>query len=120
MSRNWRSVCRTFGTIDQYLGKFKAIIWSTPIYFVGMIILVVTFTPMAIKAGASMGVLIATLITIGLGTGSLEAGIAPMCGEQSPTLKPYIQVNRNTGGHEVVNIGLTSARGFMCTVELPI
>jgi POT family proton-dependent oligopeptide transporter len=108
------------GVLDQYLGKFKTIIWSTPIYFVGMIILVVTFTPMAIKAGASMGILIANSITIGLGTGGLKAGIAPMCGEQSPTLKSYIQVNRNTGQREVVDIGLTSARGFMCTVELPI
>jgi POT family proton-dependent oligopeptide transporter len=108
------------GVLDQYFGKFKPIIWSTPIYFVGMIILVVTFTPMAIKAGASMGGLIAALITIGLGTGGLEACIAPMCGEQSPTLKSYIQVNRNTGEHEVVDIGLTSAHGFMCTVGLPI
>jgi POT family proton-dependent oligopeptide transporter len=78
-----------------------------------MIILVVTSTPMAIKAGASMGGLIAAMITIGLGTGGLKACIAPMCGEQSPTLKSYIQVNPKTGESEVVDIGLSSARVFM-------
>jgi POT family proton-dependent oligopeptide transporter len=101
------------GVIDQYLGKFKTIIWSTPIYFVGMITLVVTSTPMAINAGASMGGLIAAMIMIGLGTGGLKACIAPMCGEQSPMLKSYVQVNPKTGEREVVDIGLSSARVFM-------
>lgn len=99
--------------IDQYLGKFKTIIWSTPIYIIGMIILVVTATPMAIKADASFGGLIAAMITIGLGTGGLKACIAPMCGEQSPTLKSYIRTNPKTGEREVVDIGLSSARVFM-------
>jgi POT family proton-dependent oligopeptide transporter len=99
--------------IDQYLGKFKTIIWSTLIYFVGMVVLVVTSTPVAIKAGASMGGLIAGMITIGLGTGGLKACIAPMCGEQSPTLESYIQVNPKTGEGEVVDIRLSNTRVFM-------
>jgi POT family proton-dependent oligopeptide transporter len=111
----WAYFCTVIGAVvaDQYLGKFKTIIWSTPIYIIGMIILVVTATPMAIKADASFGGLIAAMITIGLGTGGLKACIAPMCGEQSPTLKSYIRTNPKTGEREVVDIGLSSARVFM-------
>jgi proton-dependent oligopeptide transporter, POT family len=78
-----------------------------------MIILVVTATPMAIKANAAMGGLITAMITIGLGTGGLKACIAPMCGEQSPILRSYIQVNPKTGKREVVDLAMTSTRTFM-------
>lgn len=99
--------------LDQYLGKFKTIIASTPIYVAGMIILVTTSTPVAIQSGASMGGLVTAMITIGLGTGGLKACIAPMCGEQTPILKSYIQINKKTSEREVVSAPLTSARVFM-------
>ena len=57
---------------DQWLGKFKTILASSPVYILGMVLLVATATPAAIDSGASFGGLIASIIMIGLGTGGLK------------------------------------------------
>ena len=97
---------------DQYLGKFKTIIASTPIYIAGMVILVATSAPVALRANAGMGGLITAMITIGLGTGGLKACIAPMCGEQIQGADTHIKVKKS-GERVVVDPKLTSARIFM-------
>ena len=97
---------------DQYLGKFKTIIASTPIYIAGMVILVATSAPAALRANAGMGDLITAMITIGLGTGGLKACIAPMCGEQILGSDTHIKVKKS-GERVVVDPKLTSARIFM-------
>lgn len=110
----WAYFCVVIGAIvcDQWLGKFKTIVAATPLYVLGMIILVLTSTPFAIEGGASMGGLVVAIITIGIGTGGLKACIAPMCGEQFPLLKSYVRVNKH-GVREVVDVKMTSTRVYL-------
>lgn len=97
---------------DQYLGKFKTIVASTPIYVLGMAILVATSTPVAIQHNASMAGLIVATILIGIGTGGLKACIAPMCGEQSRVTQSYVRTKKD-GAREVVDVKMTSARIYL-------
>lgn len=98
--------------IDQYLGKFKTIVYSVPIYVAGMIILVATATPSSIKSNAAMGGLVTMMILVGLGTGGLKACIAPLSGEQNPTMQSYVTTTKK-GERVVVDSTLTSASIFM-------
>lgn len=100
---------------DQYLGKFKTVIASTPIYVIGMVVLVATSAPVALRANAGMGGLITAMITIGLGTGGLKACIAPMCAEQNPDTEAHVKTTKS-GERVVVDPNLTSARVFMWLV----
>ncbi|KAL6245319.1 peptide transporter ptr2 [Rhinocladiella similis] len=110
----WSYLCVVFGGIiaDQYLGKYKTILASSPIYIAGLVLLVATATPAAIRAGASMGGLVASMILIGLGTGGLKACIAPMCGEQNTEKGQHVET-REGGETVLVDHDLTTARIFM-------
>ncbi|WEW57882.1 peptide transporter ptr2 [Emydomyces testavorans] len=80
----WCYVTPTLGGIvaDQYLGKYNTIILSAVIYFFGLVILVCTSLPVAIKHNAALGGLVAAMIVIGLGTGGIKANISPLIAEQ--------------------------------------
>lgn len=67
---------------DQYLGRFKTIAIACGVYIFGLVILVTTSTPAGIESGAGFGGLIAAMVVIGLGTGSIDANVTPMCAEQ--------------------------------------
>ncbi|KAH7024402.1 POT family-domain-containing protein [Microdochium trichocladiopsis] len=110
----WAYLCTVFGAIvaDQYLGKFKTIICSVPIYVIGMVILVATSTPAGITSGAAMGGLIAMMILVGLGTGGLKSCIAPLSAEQNTSFKSYIKMTKS-GERVVVDAQLTNASIFM-------
>jgi len=97
---------------DQWLGKFKTILASSPIYIAGMVLLVATATPVAINSGASFGGLIASIILIGLGTGGLKACIAPLCGEQNTETGERLKTLK-TGEVVVIDAKLTTARIFL-------
>ncbi|KAI1612054.1 POT family protein [Exophiala viscosa] len=96
----WSYLCVAFGgiTADQYLGKYKTILASSPIYIAGLALLVATATPVAIKAGA--------------GTGGLKACIAPMAGEQNTGQGQHVET-LNTGETVLVDHDLTTARIMM-------
>lgn len=47
---------------DQYLGKYKTILYSAFIYMVGVLILFCTSLPSAIEHGAALGGLIAAMV----------------------------------------------------------
>lgn len=102
---------------DQWLGKFKTILASSPIYIAGMVLLVATATPTAIKSGASFGGLIASIILIGLGTGGLKACIAPLCGEQNKETGARLETLKS-GEVVVVDAKMTTARIFLWFVGL--
>ncbi|KXJ87923.1 POT family protein [Microdochium bolleyi] len=110
----WAYLCTVFGAIvaDQYLGKFKTIVYSVPIYVIGMVILVATSTPMSITSGAAMGGLIATMILVGLGTGGLKSCIAPLSAEQNTSFTSYIKTLKS-GERVIVDSQLTNASIFM-------
>lgn len=98
--------------IDQYLGKFKAILCACGIYIMGLIILVCTSTPTAITNNAGIGGLIAAMITIGLGTGGIKANVTPMCAEQYTNSHPVLK-KLKSGEEVIVDPELTVQRLFM-------
>jgi POT family proton-dependent oligopeptide transporter len=101
----------SYGT-DEYLGKYKTIMVTSPIYIAGLILLVVTSAPMSIRSGAALGGLIASILLIGLGTGCLKACIAPLCGEQTLEHECTQKVLK-TGETVIVDPKLTIQRTFM-------
>ncbi|EXJ80161.1 POT family proton-dependent oligopeptide transporter [Capronia coronata CBS 617.96] len=67
---------------DQYLGKYKTIIVFASIYFVGLLILVLTSIPVSLHNGAGLGGYITSILLTGLGTGGIKANVAPLIAEQ--------------------------------------
>ncbi|KAK7456680.1 POT family protein [Colletotrichum acutatum] len=102
----------TSSMVDQYLGKFKAILAACAVYIVGLIILVATSTPKSITSGAGFGGLIAAMITIGLGTGGIKANVTPMCAEQYQNSHPVVRTLKS-GEEVLVDPELTVQRLFM-------
>lgn len=99
-------------SIDQYLGKFKAILCACVIYVLGLVVLVATSTPSAIMNNAGLGGLIAAMITIGLGTGGIKANVTPLCAEQYQNTHPVLKTLKS-GEEVIVDPELTVQRLFM-------
>ncbi|KAH0345867.1 hypothetical protein KCU83_g7556, partial [Aureobasidium melanogenum] len=80
----WAYASTVIGAViaDQYLGRFKTIAVACGVYIFGLVILVATLTPAGIESGAGFGGLIAAMVVIGTGTGSIKANVTPMCAEQ--------------------------------------
>ncbi|KAK8004013.1 transmembrane protein 32 [Apiospora arundinis] len=110
----WAYTSTVIGAVvaDQYLGKFKTILLACSIYTVGLIILVATSTPAALKDGAGFGGLIVAMITIGLGTGGIKANVTPMCAEQYKEPEVVVQTLKS-GEIVVVDPQLTVQKLFM-------
>ena len=80
-------------------------------YIVGLVILVTTATPAGIQSGAGFGGLIAAMVVIGLGTGSIKANVTPMCAEQYRPDTAYTK-ELKSGEWVVVDPELTVERMF--------
>jgi POT family proton-dependent oligopeptide transporter len=98
--------------LDQYLGKFKAILLACAVYIVGLIVLVSTSFPAAFLNGAGMGGIVTAMIIIGLGTGGIKANVTPMCAEQYQNSKPVLKTLKS-GEQVLVDPELTIQRMFM-------
>ncbi|RAL61380.1 hypothetical protein DID88_009514 [Monilinia fructigena] len=74
----WCYFTPIFGAImaDQYLGRFKAIIYFAIVYMVGLLVLVLTSLPIALQSGAGLGGFIAAILIIGVGTGGIKANVS--------------------------------------------
>lgn len=98
---------------DTYLGRFKTIMYSIAVCFVGHIILVVcAIPPVIVNANTSFGVLIVAILIMGLGTGGFKSNISPLIAEQQTNLKPFIRVKKN-GERVIVDPAMTTARIYM-------
>ncbi|KAI4854458.1 peptide transport protein PTR2 [Aureobasidium sp. EXF-8845] len=109
----WAYASTVIGAIiaDQYLGRFKTIVAACGVYIVGLIILVTTATPAGIESGAGFGGLIAAMVVIGLGTGSIKANVTPMCAEQYRPDTTYTK-QLKSGEWVIVDPELTVERMF--------
>lgn len=76
---------------DQYLGKYRAILIFSCIYFVGLIILTCTSIPAAIDSGATFPGYIVAIIIIGLGTGGIKSNVSPLVAEQYRSRSPFVR-----------------------------
>ncbi|KAF4452338.1 putative PTR2-Di-and tripeptide permease [Fusarium austroafricanum] len=110
----WAYASTVIGAIiaDQYLGKFRAVCCACVVYVVGLITLVSTSTPTAILNNAGLGGLIAAMITISLGTGSIKANVTPMCAEQYQHSHAVLKTLKS-GEQVIVDPELTVQRLFM-------
>ncbi|CAO3621308.1 unnamed protein product [Mucor fragilis] len=109
----WCYITPIIGAIvaDQYLGKYRAILLFACIYFIGLVILTATASPMGIENGAAFPGFIVAIIIIGLGTGGIKSNVAPLIAEQYQSKAPYIKVLKN-GERVIVTPQATYQRIF--------
>ncbi|KAH0200044.1 hypothetical protein KCU99_g6471, partial [Aureobasidium melanogenum] len=109
----WAYASTVIGAViaDQYLGRFKTIAIACGVYIVDFVILVATSTPAGIGSGAGFGGLIAAMVVIGMGTGSIKANVTPMCAEQYRPDSAYVK-RLKSGEGVVVDPELTIVRMF--------
>ncbi|KAI8992110.1 POT family-domain-containing protein [Mycotypha africana] len=100
----WCYITPIIGAViaDQYLGKYRAILLFSIIYFIGLIILTLTSIPPAIESGAAFPGFIVSIIIIGLGTGGIKSNVAPLVAEQYQSRSPYIRTD-NKGNRVIVS-----------------
>ncbi|KAI9675580.1 MAG: peptide transporter ptr2 [Caeruleum heppii] len=110
----WCYVTPILGAIlaDQYLGKYKTILYFSVCYMFGLLILFLTSLPVAIEHGAALGGLIAAMVVIGLGTGGIKANVSPLIAEQYRGIKPTIRILKS-GERVIVDPALTIQRIYM-------
>ncbi|KAJ3174118.1 peptide transporter ptr2 [Geranomyces variabilis] len=96
---------------DQYLGKFKTILYFSIIYLAGFLLLTLTSIPtghdeigLAIYSGAAFPCYVVSLIVIGVGTGGIKSVVSPMCADQVPQ-EPYTVTKK--GKQYIVDPDLT-------------
>lgn len=104
-----------FGAIvaDQYLGKYKTIIYFAGIYIIGLVILFVTSLPFSLQNGAGLGGFIAAILIIGIGTGGIKANVSPLIAEQYARKKMAIKTLPKTGERVIIDPAVTIQRIYL-------
>lgn len=97
---------------DQYLGKYRTILYSALIYVIGIFVLFCTSLPWAIEHGAALGGLLAAMAIIGLGAGGIKSNVSPLVAEQYRQTKMTIRVLKS-GERVIVDPTLTIQRIYM-------
>jgi POT family proton-dependent oligopeptide transporter len=110
----WCYVTPIIGAIvaDQYLGKYKTIVWFCMIYLVGLLILVCTSIPTALEHGAGLGGFIVAILIIGLGTGGIKSNVAPLIADQYKRKKMAMSTTKK-GERVIIDPALTIQRIYM-------
>ncbi|KAF3910963.1 hypothetical protein AA313_de0200386 [Arthrobotrys entomopaga] len=103
-----------FGAIvaDQYLGKYKTIVYFCMIYIVGLIVLFVSSLPFSLEAGSGLGGFICAIVLIGLGTGGIKANVSPLIAEQYTRKKMAVKT-LPSGERVILDPALTIQRIYM-------
>jgi hypothetical protein len=76
---------------DQFWGKYKTILLSCIVYAIGLLVLVFSSLPSAIRAGIAFPGLILAMIIIGFGTGGVKSNVSPLMAEQYTRTKPIVR-----------------------------
>ncbi|KAJ5915311.1 peptide transporter ptr2 [Penicillium verhagenii] len=97
---------------DQYWGRYRTIVSSLALTFLGHAILVVSAIPKAIEnSHGAIACFSIGIIIMGLGTGGYKSNISPLIAEQYRDDKPYIKV-LPSGERVIVDPTTTVARIF--------
>lgn len=94
---------------DQYLGRVKTILYSSLLYLLGLLILLISSTQTSYDVGLSVPGLVFALWTIGLGTGGIKTNVSSLIAEQYTGPKELIRV-LSSGEKVVVDRELTIQR----------
>ncbi|KAJ5975012.1 hypothetical protein N7481_008719 [Penicillium waksmanii] len=110
----WCYVTPILGAIvaDQYLGKYKTIVYFCIVYLVGLLILVCTSIPAALEHGAGLGGFIVAILIIGLGTGGIKSNVAPLIADQYKRKKMAMSTTKK-GERVIIDPALTIQRIYM-------
>ena len=110
----WCYVTPIIGAIvaDQYLGRYKTIIYFSLVYIVGLLILFITSLPFAIENGAALGGIAAGMTILGLGTGGIKSNVSPLIAEQMTETKMKIKT-LSSGERVIQDPNLTYQRIYM-------
>ncbi|KAK6516182.1 hypothetical protein TWF506_006094 [Arthrobotrys conoides] len=110
----WCYVTPIFGAVvaDQYLGKYKTIVYFCMVYILGLIVLFVTSLPFSLQAGGGLGGFICAIILIGLGTGGIKANVSPLIAEQYTRKKMAVKT-LPSGEKIILDPALTIQRIYM-------
>ncbi|KAI1932916.1 hypothetical protein LOZ58_001770 [Ophidiomyces ophidiicola] len=97
---------------DQYLGRFKTIMYSIACSLVGHSILIISAIPPVISRGNSaIGAFIIGMIIMGVGTGGFKSNISPLIAEQYTETQHFIATTKK-GERVVVDPAATISRIF--------
>ncbi|EPS36439.1 hypothetical protein H072_10049 [Dactylellina haptotyla CBS 200.50] len=110
----WCYVTPIFGAIvaDQYLGKYKTIVYFCLVYIVGLVVLFVTSLPFSLEAGGGLAGFIVAIILIGFGTGGIKANVSPLIAEQYTRKKMAVKT-LPSGERVILDPALTIQRIYM-------
>lgn len=98
---------------DQYLGRFRTIMYSIGIALVGHTILVISAIPPVIdNPNGAVACFAVGLIIMGIGTGGFKSNISPLISEQYTDERPYVRTQKN-GERVIVDHASTVARIYM-------
>ncbi|KAF2801839.1 PTR2-domain-containing protein [Mytilinidion resinicola] len=111
----WCYVTPIIGAIiaDQYLGKYKTILYFCFVYIIGLLILTLTSLPIALQHGAGLGGFIAAIIIIGLGTGGIKSNVAPLIADQYKRRQMVIGTDPKNGERVIIDPAITIQRIYM-------
>ncbi|KIW20942.1 hypothetical protein PV08_01521 [Exophiala spinifera] len=103
-----------FGAIvaDQYVGKYKAILYFSVVYIIGLLILWTTALPSSLNHGAGLGGFITAIIVIGIGTGGIKSNVAPLIADQYKRRKMAIMTTPK-GERIIIDPSVTIQRIYM-------
>jgi POT family proton-dependent oligopeptide transporter len=85
---------------DQYLGKYKTILYSAGVYMIGLLVLTCTSIPKSLSSGHALGGFIASILLTGIGTGGIKANVSPLIAEQYT--RRHMEVALDKKGNRVV------------------
>ncbi|KAI9883476.1 MAG: hypothetical protein M1823_004766 [Watsoniomyces obsoletus] len=97
---------------DQYLGRYKTIVYCFLLYLTGLLILFLTSLPVAIEHDASLGGWVAAMILIGLGAGGMKTNVGVLISEQYRGDRATVRTRKN-GTRIIVDPALTIERIYM-------
>ncbi|OAP63958.1 hypothetical protein AYL99_03185 [Fonsecaea erecta] len=97
---------------DQYLGKYKAILYFCSVYLIGLLILFTTSLPVSLQHGAGLGGFITAVIIIGIGTGGIKSNVAPLIADQYKRRK-MIMSTTPKGERIIIDPAVTIQRIYM-------